>query len=118
MKIWRCIKSFVIIVVVNLLYLITKHVQSSQCKTTTAESDLKHLTDRPIEKMVHILDSNTAHFGQNGSEVILSQTEEKSNKVKIQSGYKNFAFNEFISSLISTGYTELHKTSIASIGCF
>ena len=105
MKIWRCIKSVVIIlVVVNLLYLLAKHVQGSKCKTTTPESDIKHLTDRPIKTMVHNPDFQSLYFGQNGSEVILSQTEEKSNKIKIKSGYQNYAFNEFISSLISTGY--------------
>ena len=42
-------------------------------------------------------------LGENGSEVVLSDEDEKKYKLQIESGYKRFAFNEFISSLISTG---------------
>ena len=42
-------------------------------------------------------------LGENGSEVVLSDEDEKKYKLQIDSGYKRFAFNEFISSLISTG---------------
>ena len=42
-------------------------------------------------------------LGENGSEVVLSDEDEKRYKLQIDGGYKRFAFNEFISSLISTG---------------
>ena len=42
-------------------------------------------------------------YGENGTEVILSDSDEKVNKKKIQEGYSKFAFNEFVSSMISAG---------------
>lgn len=41
--------------------------------------------------------------GENGSEVILSKFDEKRNKLEIQKGYNDFAFNAFISDMISLG---------------
>ena len=42
-------------------------------------------------------------IGENGTEVILSESDEKINKKKIEEGYQKFAFNEFVSSMISAG---------------
>ena len=42
-------------------------------------------------------------IGENGTEVILSESDEKTNKKKIEEGYQKFAFNEFVSSMISAG---------------
>ena len=50
-------------------------------------------------------------LGENGSEVVLSDEDEKKYKLQIDSGYKRFAFNEFISSLISTGADQVEVLS-------
>ena len=42
-------------------------------------------------------------FGEYGEEVILSELDEIKFKREIQDGYKNYAFNEFISKKISLG---------------
>ena len=42
-------------------------------------------------------------LGENGTEVILSKLEEKKYKDQIKKGWKDFAFNEYVSSLISLG---------------
>ena len=42
-------------------------------------------------------------IGENGTEVILSESDKKTNKKKIEEGYQKFAFNEFVSSMISAG---------------
>ena len=43
------------------------------------------------------------YLGENGTEVILSKRVEKKYRDQIRKGYKDFAFNEYVSSLISLG---------------
>ena len=43
------------------------------------------------------------YLGENGTEVILSKREERKHKDQIKKGYKDYAFNEYVSSLISLG---------------
>ena len=42
-------------------------------------------------------------LGENGTEVILSKRQERKYKDQIRKGYKDYAFNEYVSSLISLG---------------
>lgn len=54
-----------------------------------------------ITKVIH----ERKVIGENGSEVLLTNEEEKEHKLHIDQGYKNFAFNEYISNQISVGET-------------
>ena len=52
-----------------------------------------------ITKVIH----ERKVVGENGSAVLLTNEEEKVHKLHIDQGYKNFAFNEYISNQISVG---------------
>ena len=47
--------------------------------------------------------TETSGPGEQGSEVILSDLEEKTHRNEIKKGWKDYAFNEYVSSLISLG---------------
>ena len=57
--------------------------------------------DINITKVIH----ERKVVGENGSAVLLTNEEEKVHKLHIDQGYKNFAFNEYISNQISVGET-------------
>ena len=52
---------------------------------------------------MNITNREKIYLGENGTEVILSKLEEKKHKNRIKKGWKDFAFNEYVSSLISVG---------------
>ena len=54
------------------------------------------------------------YLGENGTEVILSRLEEKKYKAQIKKGWKDFAFNEYVSSLISLGKLWIRECSSCS----
>ena len=54
-----------------------------------------------ITKVIH----ERKVIGENGTEVLLTNEEQKEHKLQIDQGYKNFAFNEYISNQISVGET-------------
>ena len=47
--------------------------------------------------------TETSGLGEQGSEVILSDLEEKTHRSEIKKGWRDYAFNEYVSSLISLG---------------
>ena len=49
---------------------------------------------------------NKSHLGEDGLEVVLSDEDKKVYKKEISKGYKDFAFNEFVSQNVSIGITE------------
>ena len=56
-------------------------------------------TENPIDSA----NREKIYLGENGTEVILSKREERKHKDQIKKGYKDYAFNEYVSSLISLG---------------
>ena len=55
------------------------------------------------EHSINSTNREKIYLGENGTEVILSKLEEKKYKNQIKKGWKDFAFNEYVSSLISLG---------------
>ena len=56
-------------------------------------------TEHPINST----NGKKLYLGENGTEVVLSKRQERKYKDQIKKGWKDFAFNEYVSSLISLG---------------
>ena len=69
--------------------------------------------DINITKVIH----ERKVIGENGSAVLLTDEEEKEHKLHIDQGYKNFAFNEYISNQISVGEHSSSKATKNELSC-
>ena len=69
--------------------------------------------DINITKVIH----ERKVIGENGSAVLLTDEEEKEHKLHIDQGYKNFAFNEYISNQISVGEHSSSKATKNESSC-
>ena len=81
--------------VIGHLYLNKRSIIASRICETDSPSTVKTIhSNTVLEK---------SYLGENGSEVILSTEQENKYKNEISRGWKDYAFNEYVSSLISLG---------------
>ena len=69
------------------------------------------INDQPLTKKsalnhCQLSKYNKSLLGEDGLEVVLSDEDKKVYKKEISKGYKDFAFNEFVSQNVSIGITE------------
>ena len=97
--------------VISLLLVICNYCNNTNvpwksCTTHSVVITRKNLRKKLPEK---------SYIGENGSEVILTNLEEKKYKNEISKGWRDYAFNEYVSSLISLGKAATPRMTVSRL---
>ena len=85
--------------VISLLLVICNYCNNTNVPWKSCTTHSVVITRKNLRKNL----PEKSYIGENGSEVILTNLEEKKYKNEISKGWRDYAFNEYVSSLISLG---------------